>query len=73
MDMISEYVATISEIDNIQENGLGNKKKVKQNNKLVDRLREIASEIDSGYPEMKPRFYQLLFHEKETVRIWAIV
>lgn len=71
MNLISEYVAAVQAIDNIKETGLDNKKKVKENNKLADRLRAIASEIDRRYPEMKPDFYQLLFHEKETVRRWA--
>ena len=71
MDSILEYVATVQAIDDINETGLDNKKKVKENNKLADRLRAIACEIDSRHPEMKPDFYQLLFHEKATVRRWV--
>ena len=71
MDLILEYVAAVQAIDDIKETGLDNKKKVKENNKLADRLRVIASEIDSRHPEMKPDFYQLLFHEKATVRRWV--
>ena len=71
MDLILEYIEAVQKINDIQETGLDNKKKVKRNNKFADRLRAIAFEIDSEHPEMKPNFYQLLFHEKATVRCWV--
>lgn len=71
MDLVLEYIAAVQEIDDIQEAGLDSKKKVKRNNKLAARLRAIASEINSRHPEMKSNFYQLLFHERATVRRWA--
>ena len=71
MDLILEYVATVQAIDDINDTGLDNKKKAKENNKLAVRLRAIASEIDRRHPDMKPDFYQLLFHEKATVRGWV--
>ncbi len=71
MSLVLEYVATVYEIDNIQDTDFDNKKTVKTNNKLAERLRVIAFEIDSEYPELKPNFYQLLFHEKSTVRLWV--
>ena len=71
MDLILEYIATVQAIDDINDTGLVTKKKVKENNKLADRLRAIASEIDKRHPDMKPDFYQLLFHEKATVRGWV--
>ena len=71
MDLILEYISTAQAIDDINDTGLVTKKKVKENNKLADRLRAIASEIDRRHPDMKPDFYQLLFHEKATVRGWV--
>ena len=71
MDLILEYESLVQAINDINETGLDNKKKIKENNKLADRLRAIASDIDSRYPEMKPEFYQLLFHEKAAVRCWV--
>lgn len=71
MDLILEYIEAVQKIDDIQETGLDDRKKVKQNNKLADWLRTIAFEIDCEHPEIKPNFYQLLFHEKATVRCWA--
>ncbi len=71
MDLILEYVEAVQEIDGIQETGLDNRKKVKQNNKLATRLRAIASGLDNGNPEMKSNFYQLLFHENASVRNWV--
>ncbi len=72
MDLILEYVAMVQAIDDINDTGLDNKKKAKENNKLAARLRTIASEIDRRHPDMKPDFYQLLFHEKATVRGWVV-
>ena len=71
MDLILEYESLVQAINDINETGLDNKKKIKENNKLADRLRAIASDIDSRYPEMKPEFFQLLFHEKAAVRCWV--
>ena len=71
MDLILEYESLVQAINDINETGLDNKKKVKENNKLADRLRAIASEIDSRHPEIKPEFYQLLFHKKAAVRCWV--
>lgn len=45
--------------------------KVQQNNNLANRARNIASEIERKYPEMKITFYQLLFDENLSVRMWA--
>ena len=69
--MVFAYVEAILEIDKIQESNLDDRKKTRQNNKLADRIRKIASEIECKYPEMKAAFYQLLFHENASVRIWA--
>lgn len=60
MNLILEYVEIILEIDAIQVSGLNNNMKVQQNNNLANRARNIASEIDRKYPEMKITFYQLL-------------
>ena len=61
MDLVFAYVEAILEIDKIQESNLDNRRKVRQNNKLADRIRKIASEIEWKYPEMKAAFYQLFF------------
>ena len=68
MDLIIEYIASVTTID---ETDYANKKSVKQHNKLADRLRVIAFEIEHTHPEMKQRFYDLLSHEKATVRLWV--
>ena len=61
MDLVFAYVEASQEINKIQESNLDNRKKVRQNNKLADRIRKIASKIECKYPEMKAAFYQLFF------------
>lgn len=71
MDLVVEYVESIQKIDEIEDSGLDSNSKVGKSNKLANRIRKIAAEIESKHPDMKYAFYQLLFHEKATVRIWA--
>lgn len=70
MNLISEYIEAILKIDEIEDEELDNKK-VRLNNKLANRLRKIAFEIENKYPEMKPTFCKLLTHENSSVRIWV--
>ena len=68
MDLIFEYVASVIKMD---KTDYADKKSVKQHNKLADRLRVIAYEIDHMNPTIKLSFSELLFHENATVRLWA--
>ena len=69
--MIAKYIDSILKIDEIHANGLNNKKAVRRNNRLADRIRKIASDIETKHPELKTVFYEILFHEKASVRCWA--
>ncbi len=71
MNLILEYISSIQQIDKINKNGLRTGKQVRRNNKLADKIRAIASNIDCKYPEMKPDFYDLLFHENSSIRCWT--
>ena len=71
LNLLTEYVKTIREMDKIQAAGLAHGKEIKQNNRLADGVKKIASEIEGKYPELKPEFYQLLFNETASVRLWA--
>ena len=71
MNLITEYTEAIHEMDEVQTSGLDKRNKVKKNNRLANRMRKIASEIETKYPDMKNDFYQLLFHEEAIVRNWV--
>ena len=68
MDLIFEYVTSVIKMD---ETDYADKKSVRQHNRLADRIRAIACEIDHMNPTIKWSFYELLSHENETVRIWV--
>lgn len=71
MDLIAEYISSVLELDNIDKTGYEKRKSVLRNNKLADRVRAIATEINSSHPQMKPEFYQLLFFKEGSVSRWA--
>lgn len=71
MELITEYIEAVNEIERIHNLELADKKSVRKSNKLANRIRTIATEINRYYPELKEEFYQLLFHENDTIRIWA--
>jgi len=71
VELITEYIEAVNEIERIHNLELADKKSVRKSNKLANRIRTIATEINRYYPELKEEFYQLLFHENERVRIWA--
>ena len=68
MDLIFEYVTSVIKMD---ETDYADKKSVRQHNRLADRIRAIACEIDHMNPTIKRSFYELLSHENEMVRIWV--
>lgn len=70
MDQIAEYIALALELEQINQMRF-TKSSLKRNNKLADRLRSIASQIESRKPEIKPEFCRLLFHDNANVRIWC--
>ena len=68
MDLILEYVTSVIKMD---ETDYADKKSVRQHNRLADRIRAIACEIDHMNSTIKMKFYELLSHENESVRLWA--
>ncbi|MBR6578824.1 MAG: DUF2019 domain-containing protein [Clostridia bacterium] len=68
MDLIFEYVTLVIKMD---ETDYADKKSIRQHNRLADRIRAMACEIDHMNPKIKRSFYELLSHENETVRIWV--
>ena len=67
-NLISKYLEAIELRDKIEEEGFINKGDVSKYNKLSDRKRKIAAQIEEKYPEIKDDFYKLLFHPRESVR-----
>ena len=68
MDLIFEYVTSVIKMD---ETDYADQKSVRQHNRLADRVRSIAGEIDHMNSTIKMEFYELLSHENESVRLWA--
>ena len=68
MDLILEYVTSVIKMDTTD---YADKKSVRQHNRLADRIRAIACEIDHMNPTIKLSFFELLSHENEAVRIWV--
>ena len=68
MDLIFEYVTSVIKMD---ETDYAEKKSVRQHNRLADRIRAIAYEIDRMDSTTKMEFYELLSHENESVRLWV--
>lgn len=70
MTLIEDYVCSAMELEKLNQTGLTGKT-VKQNNKLADRLRKIATTIETKNPEYKSDFCHLLFHDNSNVRVWC--
>ena len=56
MDLIEEYLGNLQIINSMTLDDYGDKRKVKRNNKLADRNRQIARDIENKYPEQKDNF-----------------
>ena len=70
MDLIEEYLNNLAN-RKLSSDDYGNRKKVRQSNRLADRNRKIAAVIEQKYPELKGRFLSLIEAEDEDVRAWA--
>ena len=70
MTLIEEYVCSAIELEKLNQAGLTGKM-VKRNNKLADRLRKIATAIETKNPEYKHDFCHLLSHGNSNVRAWC--
>ncbi len=70
MDLIEEYLNNISRMK-LSIDDYGDRKKVRQHNRLADRNRKIAALIEQKYPELKDRFLCLVVSEDEDIRAWA--
>lgn len=68
MDMIETYLSNLQTINNMTLDDYGDKHKVKRNNKLSSSNRQIATEIESTYPEYKENFSKLLLHDNWKIR-----
>lgn len=60
MDLIEEYLNNLQIIHDMTLDDFGDKKKVRKTNKLADRNRQIATDIENQHPELKMKFCELL-------------
>ena len=70
MDLVNEYLNGIH-LMNEYEKEFEKKESVKKYNRLSDKNRKIASDIDTKYPELKSAFYELLSSDESEVRAWV--
>ena len=68
MDFIFEYVTSVLKME---ATDYGDKKSVRQHNRLATKIRAIACKIDSMDSTTKMEFSELLSHENESVRCWV--
>ena len=68
MDLIEEYLNNIQIIHDMTLDDFGDKKKVRKTNKLADRNRQIAADIENKYPELKMKFCELLQNDNWKTR-----
>lgn len=71
MKLIQEYLKKAILLSQESLDDYGSKIRVTKHNRRADRLRKIAVLIEQKHPESKNDFYQLLFHENETVKQWS--
>lgn len=76
MNIIAQYVETAMELERIDEiktaDGAKANALVKKHNKLADKLRNTAIDVNNKFPELKEDFFRLLYHENVTVRNWVM-
>lgn len=71
MDLIKKYIDSAIELENINQEGLSYRNNLNRNNRLADKLRNIAKTIESRQPEYRREFAGLLNHDNSNVRIWC--
>ena len=68
MDLIEEYLNNLQVIHDMMLDDFGDKKKVRNTNKLAGRNRQIATDIENKYPELKIKFCELLQSDNWKIR-----
>ena len=68
MGLIEEYLNNLQVIHDMTLDDFGDKKKVRKTNKLADRTRQIATDIENKYPELKMKFCELLHNDNWKIR-----
>ena len=79
MDLILNYIEAAQEMERVDSVRFTNKTtklevalNVRKHNRLADKLRSIAIKINKNTPELKEDFFQLIYHENQNVRGWAM-
>lgn len=68
MNLIAIYLSNLQIINEMTLADCGDKGKVRRNNRLAGKNRQIAADIENIYPEYKEEFAKLLSHENQKVR-----
>lgn len=72
MSLIQEYLALATDIVSTEDfsKAVYFKDFSKEHNRKVTRMREIATEIEKNYPNLKDEFCELLLHENNGICLW---
>ena len=69
--IIKRYIDYAIELEQINQVCLSPGNNLRRNNKLADKLRVIAKDIEFETPKYKNAFAELLTHENQNVKLWC--
>lgn len=69
--IIKRYIDYAIELEQINQVSLSQGINLRRNNKLADKLREIAKNIELETPKYKSAFAELLTNENQNVKLWC--
>ncbi|MBQ7861001.1 MAG: DUF2019 domain-containing protein [Clostridia bacterium] len=69
MNLVQDYLALATEIASF--NKYDNKTLVKEYNRKISQMRNLASKIEQSNPDLKTEFCNLLSHKNNTIRLWV--
>ncbi len=67
-DLVEKYIELIVAMNDID---YGSKICVAKNNSNANKIRKIATDIDMKYPELKEKFFLLINHNKNEIKLYA--
>ena len=70
MSIVKEYFRLVTEVVDFKAN-VYDKDTAEIHNRKVKRMREIATEIEESFPELKNEFYKLLELDNREIRLWV--
>ena len=70
MTLVQEYLRLVTEVVDFRSK-VYDRDTAEDHNRKVKRMREIATEIEESYPELKDEFCGMLAHKNKDIRLWV--